>query len=140
VSPSGVRRRPGLQPVRKIHQERLSVTTAERPEIAVISGLTTTSNGEAPRPAYQMFKGHVTMTGGGWEPWVRALHPDQVDLVARDLSTITGREAERRFRELASHRSDPEEDVDYACHYLRRAQEFIGSLTTAGRGMVYMIR
>jgi hypothetical protein len=104
-----------------------------------LQALTASSNGEAPRPAQQMFEGHVRMTDGGWEPWIRALHPGQVDVVARDLSTITVGEAETRFRELASHRSDPEEDVDYAGHYLRRAQEFIGSLTTAGRGMVYTI-
>jgi hypothetical protein len=104
-----------------------------------LQSLTASSNGEAPRPAHQMFEGHVTMTDGGWEPWVRALHPDQVDVVARELSTITIGEAETRFRELALHRPDPEEDVDYACHYLRRAQEFIGTLAAAGRGLVYMI-
>jgi hypothetical protein len=104
-----------------------------------LQALTASSNGEAPRPAYQMFEGHVTMTHGGWEPWVRALHPGQVDAIARDLSTITVGEAERQLRELASHNPEREEDVDYACHYLRRAQEFIGSLSAAGRGLVYMI-
>jgi hypothetical protein len=104
-----------------------------------LQALTGSPKGEAPRPAFQMFEGEVTMMDGGWEPWVRALPPDQVDVVARDLSTITDGEAETRFRELASHRPDPEEDVDYAGHYLRRAQEFIGSLTAAGRGLVYMI-
>jgi hypothetical protein len=104
-----------------------------------LQALTSSSNGEAPRPAHQMFAGHVRMTDGGWEPWVPALHPHQVDVVARDLSTITVGEAETRFRELASHRPDPEEDVDYACQHLRCAQEFIGSLPAAGRGLVYMI-
>jgi hypothetical protein len=104
-----------------------------------LQALTAPSNGEAPRPAYQLFEGQVRMTDGGWESWIRALHPGLVDVVARDLSTITVSEAETRFREVASHRPDPEEDVDYACHYLLRAQEFIGSLSATGRGLVYMI-
>jgi hypothetical protein len=104
-----------------------------------LQGLTASTHGESPRPAHQLFEGHVRMTDGGWEPWVRALRPDQVDAVAHDMSTINVGEAATRFRELASHGRDPEEDVDYACHYLRRAQEFIGSLTAAGRGLVYMI-
>jgi hypothetical protein len=103
-----------------------------------LQALTASSNGEAPRPAHRLFEGQVKMMDGGWEPWVRALHPDEVEVITRDLSTITVGEAEARFRELASLRRDPE-DVDYACHYLRRAQEFIGSLTAAGRGLVYMI-
>ena len=95
--------------------------------------------GEAPRPAHRLLEGQVKMTDGGWEPWVRALHPDQVDVVARDLATITVGEVETRFRELASHGRDPEEDMNYACHYFRRAQEFIGSLAAAGRGLAYII-
>jgi hypothetical protein len=104
-----------------------------------LQALTASSNGEAPRPAQQMFEGHVRMTDGGWEPWVRALHPRQVDVVARDLSTITVGEAQARVRELASHHPDPEADVDSACQHLRRAQEFMRSLTAAGRGLVYLI-
>lgn len=49
------------------------------------------SSGAATRAAYRMFEGQVTYADDGftWRPWVRALPPHDVALIARDLETAT---------------------------------------------------
>ncbi|MFT4137092.1 hypothetical protein [Microbacterium sp.] len=78
------------------------------------------------RPSYRMFEGRVTMQGYGWIPWVRALHPDEMPAIARDLWAIED--------------ADAGSDTDsYVVPYLRRAQAFASGLAAEGRGAVYMI-
>ena len=54
------------------------------------------SSGAAARAAYRMFEGQVTYADDGftWRPWVRALPPHDVALIARDLETINDHDIE----------------------------------------------
>ena len=49
------------------------------------------SSEAAARAAYRMFEGQVAYADDGftWRPWVRALPPHDVALIARDLETIS---------------------------------------------------
>ncbi|MCR8669592.1 YfbM family protein [Agrococcus sp. HG114] len=91
------------------------------------------------RPAYRMFEGHVTDREGGWEPWVRALPPDEVPAIARDLAGIDDAEARARLRESGRFGGEPDAEADYAMHYLDAARAFVSALATEGRGMAYLI-
>lgn len=87
------------------------------------------------RPAFRMFEGQVTMTDEGWIPWCRALVPDEVGLVARDLSDLAGDAAE----EGLSRGGICRDEAGYVLHYLNRAKAFVTGLAREGRGMAYMI-
>lgn len=99
--------------------------------------LTGPRTGRPARPSYRMFEGAVTPSfdGYGWEPWVRALAPAEVAVVADDLVLLTPLETRRRLR----RRAVPEADVDYAEHYLGAARSFMAGLARDGRGMAYLI-
>ena len=89
---------------------------------------------------YRMFEGNVTMHGLGWEPWVRTILPEEVPSIRDDLRVFD----DSRVRVWAGswrsrHGADVEDELRYVLDYLRRAQEFVESLATDGRGMVYLI-
>lgn len=83
-----------------------------------------------PRPAYRMFEGDVIMDYDRccWEPWGRALRPEEMDEISVDLGQIT-------VADIAGWMFDE----DYVLHYLQRARAFVDRLVADGRGMVYMI-
>lgn len=86
--------------------------------------------GDAPRPAYRMFEGQVTVTERGWIPWVRTLPPEVVIEIAGDLA------------ELAKSIGDvpgPSRDADDVRGFLASAAEFVSQTASRGRGFVYMI-
>jgi len=93
--------------------------------------------GMAPRPAFRMFDGNVTMRDEGWEPWVRALTPSEVLAIAQDLDDVS--DAEVQLRLPASPYVDRDLDIEYAVGYLRRARVFATNLADEGRGMVCLI-
>lgn len=93
---------------------------------------------EEPRPAFRMFEGRVTDTHTGWLSWVRALTPEEVAAVARDLESIDDADAEARFRESARW-GDPDAEAAYGQQYLRAARAFVAGLAASGRGMAYLI-
>jgi len=97
----------------------------------------TGSTGEdgSARPAYRMFEGTVRMHRLGWDPWVRALAPDEMPGIARDLENVD----ESRLADFAGSGVDSVVETDYARQYLRRAREFASRLADEHRGMVYMI-
>lgn len=91
------------------------------------------------RPAHRMFEGQVTHTDTGWHAWVRALTPDDVAVIARDLDSIDEEHAVARFRAAAWREEDRDAQVRYGSQYLDAARSFASQLAADGRGMVYMI-
>lgn len=89
------------------------------------------------RPAYAMFEGEVTMHCSGWDPWVRALLPEELPAIERDLRDLSDTEVSRILREDPSCTEAC--DDAYVLPHLRRAHEFVAGLVSDGRGMVYMI-
>lgn len=59
-----------------------------------------TQPSEPARPAYRMFEGQVAFSEDGWSwtPWVRALEPADVRLIAQDLGELTADVARDRLR------------------------------------------
>lgn len=93
---------------------------------------------ERPRPAYRMFEGRVNWATG--RPWVRALRPEQVAVIAADLADITDEEADERIRGKNYFGSPAGDDeIETALQYLHRSQEFMNGLAAEDRGMVYTI-
>jgi len=90
-----------------------------------------------PRVAYQMFEGQVDFDDDGcsWRPWVRALPPDAVAAVARDLEHISDGDI------IASLSPGTSLDADaaYAAEYLHRASRFAAAVAADGRGFAYII-
>lgn len=95
-----------------------------------------TSLGSA-RPAYRMFEGQVALSSDGcsWIPWVRALEPTEVTLIAHDLGELTDETARDGLRRAGTAAGD----VDYAVHFLQDARSFVRNLAHDGRGMAYLI-
>jgi hypothetical protein len=89
------------------------------------------------RPAYRMFEGQVALSSDGcsWTPWVRALGPAEVSIIARDLSELTADVA----RDHPRAEGATESHYDYVLHFLERASRFVGRLAREGRGMAYLI-
>lgn len=101
-----------------------------------LQALTGPGSGVEPaRPAFRMFEGAVTMTGWGWEPWVRAVMPEEVVEIARDLEALTDHEAVAYFVDSGMDADDHE----YPVSYLRAARTFVSGLAASCCGMAYMI-
>lgn len=96
----------------------------------------TQSSGLA-RPAYRMFEGQVALSedGGSWTPWVRAVDPAEVRLIAQDLGGLTADVARDHLRREGAS----EGGAGYVLHFLARARWFVGRLAREGRGMIYRI-
>jgi len=98
------------------------------------SGLQTLTRAGAPdispRPAYRMFEGQVAMHERGWDPWVRALSPEEVVAIADDLVALRG-----SVREVDIDDRDPE----YVIGFLERAVEFVAGVAASHRGFAYLI-
>lgn len=94
---------------------------------------------DEPRPAFRMFEGQVTQCDGGWHAWVRALTPDEVVVIARDLAAIDDGQARARLREIDRFGRDPDGEVDYGMHHLAKARAFASTLAAEDRGMAYLI-
>ena len=82
----------------------------------------------------------MTQHGLGWDPWVRTILPDEIPAIRKDLCAID----EPRVRAWAStwrsrHGADDDDELRYVLDFLRRAQRFVESLATDGRGLVYLI-
>ncbi|MFA4841090.1 MAG: DUF1877 family protein [Agrococcus sp.] len=91
------------------------------------------------RPAHRMFEGRVTSTDTGWHAWVRALSPDEVVDIARDLAPIDSEQAAASLRAAARSGADPDAEAQYGAQHLGAASTFVSRLAAEGRGMVYMI-
>nr|WP_314843226.1 hypothetical protein [uncultured Microbacterium sp.] len=87
------------------------------------------ANGAA-RSSHRMFEGQVTMDGYGWIPWVRAVSPEEVVEIARDLADL---------QPVAIEEGAVDRDTQYMLDYLNRAVQFVSGLAVSGRGFVYMI-
>jgi hypothetical protein len=100
------------------------------------------SLGAGARAAYRMFEGRVTYTDGGftWSPWVRALPPHEVPLIARDLDTISDDDIEASLGRFCSSPQALKSELAYAAQFLHRAKLFVRSVASEGRGFAYMIR
>lgn len=97
--------------------------------------------GDRARTAYRMFEGQVTFTDDGlaWRPWVRALPPHEVELVALDLETISDHDIEAGLGRFCSSRQSLESELAYATHFFHRARDFAQAVASDGRGFAYMI-
>ena len=93
------------------------------------------------RPSYRMFEGRVTMLEDySWRPWVRAIPPEEVPLIAEDLGTVS--EADFIQYYLTSRANYHDRDAGEAAgvvHFLGRAQRFLDGLVESGRGFTYTI-
>lgn len=132
----------GLEPHARVATATLVQTVPERDLLYLdkawrhLQALTgPRSEAGSPRPAFRMFEGQVTITGDGWIPWCRALAPDEVGLVARDLSDLPGDAAEVGLSRGGTCR----DEAEYVLHFLDRAKAFVTGLAREGRGMAYMI-
>lgn len=87
------------------------------------------------RPAYRMFEGDVTVSvdGWSWDPWVRALAPTEIRLIAEDLDDLDADVGGDRLR------GPMRTDCDYVLHFLEQARRFTSGLARDGRGMAYLI-
>ncbi|WP_208544559.1 hypothetical protein [Rathayibacter sp. VKM Ac-2759] len=72
----------------------------------------------------------MTPDGYGWIPWVRALVPEEIAVIADDLV-----ELQREF-DVADPTND---DAEYVSHFLNRAVRFATEVGRSGRGFVYYI-
>jgi hypothetical protein len=99
------------------------------------------SSGAAARAAYRMFEGQVTYADDGftWRPWVRALPPHDVALIARDLETITGHDIKAGLSGAYSPGQLLDSELAYATAFLYRASGFVHAVASDGRGFAYMI-
>ena len=97
---------------------------------------TAPADGEVARPAFRMFEGEVTWTDEGHLPYVRAISPEELPPIAKDLSAlddaVVGRTAERFLGRGSSA-------AEYALQHLQHARAFTCALAGQGRGMVYKI-
>lgn len=89
-----------------------------------------TRPGEAPRPAYRMFEGQVTMNECGWLPWARAIAPGEAIVIAEDLV---------EFQNSVSKDGATGQDARYLLDFLQRAVEFTTQVAASNRGFAYMI-
>lgn len=83
-----------------------------------------------PRPAYQMFEGQVAAHEHGWTPWVRALAPEDVPEIAKDLA-----ELQRVLRDCETK----DGETRYLLYFLNRAVEFVTNVAASHRGFAYLI-
>lgn len=95
----------------------------------------------SPRAAYQMFEGSITEVNGGWEylPWVRALAPDDIAVIAADLETITERDIEASLKDHYSRHPDDDDERSYVTENFDKARRFVRGLIEDGRGFAYLI-
>lgn len=103
----------------------------------LLQRLTHDSPGEV-RPAYGLFEGDVDAWAvGGYEPYVKALSPEELALAADDLESVTESDVEALFQ-----RDDffpGEGDRNYILEYLEDAKRFATDLRQRGFGLVYII-
>ena len=99
------------------------------------------SSGAGARAAYQMFEGQVTYADDGftWRPWVRAIPPHEVALIARDLETISDHDIEAGLDGFCSSPEVLESELSYTTQFLHRARGFVHAVASEGRGFAYMI-
>jgi len=99
------------------------------------------SSGATARAAYRMFEGQVTYADDGftWRPWVRALPPHDVALIARDLETINDHDIKAGVSGSYSSGQLLESELAYATAFLYRARSFVHAVASDGRGFAYMI-
>lgn len=96
--------------------------------------------GAESRAAYRMFEGQVTQAdGGSWRPWVRALPPGEVALVASDLQTISDQDVEAGLAEFCVSSQTLDSELAYVTQFLHRATDFTGACAAGGRGLAYLI-
>ncbi|AXJ11567.1 DUF1877 domain-containing protein [Arthrobacter sp. PM3] len=99
------------------------------------------SSDAAARAAYRMFEGEVTYADDGftWRPWVRALPPRDVALIARDLESINDADIKAGLSGSCSSGQLLESELAYATASLHRARGFVHAVASDGRGFACMI-
>lgn len=99
------------------------------------------SQGAAVRAAYRMFEGQVTYADDGfmWHPWVRALPPHEVALIAQDLETISDHDIKAGLSGVYSPGQVPESELAYATAFFHKATGFVHAAASDGRGFASMI-
>lgn len=93
------------------------------------------------RPAYRMFEGNVTTDHdcSGWEPWLRAIAPEEVPEIVNDLELINHSGMPAFLHATACLGPDPDPEISYAGFHFAQALEFAAAMRDDGRGLVYMI-
>ena len=99
------------------------------------------SPGASVRAAFRMFEGQVTYAADGftWRPWVRALPPHEVALIAQDLETISDHDIKASLSGFYSPGQGLESELAYATAFLHKATGFVHAAASDGRGFAYMI-
>lgn len=96
------------------------------------------ASGDVVRDAHRMFEGCVEFTCRGMRPWLRALAPADVVLVARDLETIDEVEVQRAVEARGGVPRDNDRAA-YVIHHFRAARDFTVRVAGEGQGFVYML-
>ncbi|WP_028279058.1 hypothetical protein [Arthrobacter sp. H5] len=99
------------------------------------------SSGAGARAAYRIFEGRVTYTDDSftWRPWVRALPPREVALIALDLESISDHDMEAGMDGVCSSCEALGSELAYATQLLHRARDFVHAVASEGRGFAYVI-
>ena len=77
--------------------------------------------------------------GFTWRPWVRALSPHDVALIARDLETINDHDVEAGLGRSYSSGQALDSEVAYATAFLYKARGCVHAAASDGRRFAYMI-
>lgn len=98
---------------------------------------------DPPRPAAALVAGDVTTTYWGWRPHRGLLNPAQVAAIAADSATVSVELVRQRIlvdgRWGEEHSDRAQQDFEYVCDHLLRAQEFTKAVAGAGRAIRYYI-
>ena len=91
--------------------------------------------------AIQLVAGGVTHTPRGWISYRGLLSPDVVQEIVDELATV---DAEKVRRQMLDHRigygdDRVQQDAEYAVEFFNRAKEFLRTVSSQGRGVVYNI-
>lgn len=99
------------------------------------------SSGAAARAAYRMFEGQVTYAEDGftWHPWVRALPPQDVASIARDLEAVNDHDIKAGLSGICSSGQVLGSELAYATAFLNKARSFVYAAASDGRGFAYLI-
>lgn len=83
----------------------------------------------------------MTFTNGGmtWTAWARALAPDEVVRIARDLEMIDDSDVRASLSGSSRVDQDISDDVDYVVGFLNRARDFAVAAASDERGFAYLI-
>jgi len=95
---------------------------------------------EPSRPSAALVHGDVTHTSWGWRSYRGLIDPAEAKRVADDLALVSVDLVRERVLLNPRFGDDrAQQDFDYVCHFLPKAQEFTKQVADEGRAILYYI-